>query len=469
MRITSPSSVRNWLFKSLCPDKGCDCRPWPRRRPPAKPGPIHPCALRRHERNRQVVQDGDPLGISSGANQIPNAFVDCRQTHAIRIRTPSRLANVLCRRAAFRAGDRTHHHRVEAHRREVHQWFGDRTALHFVVILSNDPVLGSQVRMAHQSGKQIGRIHGRVARKVPAGCKRGFTLEPWDAVMQEGHGKTADFHIVVTQDQFAIWRAKHAKVTPLRMRVQMSAKASIFSSGTARTMRSCASLIQISVGVKPSYFRGALQLNFGTSSSPIIADRTGESAGTAIGHGPERTSHVVVPRFKQSVEELFLNNWISNLHRMTELIGVGIRQFRRRKCCAVNAISASPAASTMMRSPGLGSPSTACTRGSLNHAAEHKRVSDVPIIEPHPPVQCGDTHTVAVVTHPGDHLLQDAPRRQAAGRYVCQIRVGHAEDIGGGDGLGPKTVPMTSRMRPPIPVAAPPYGSIAGGGCGFQL
>ena len=187
--------------------------------------------------------------------------------------------------------------------------------------------------------------------------------------------------------------------------------------------------------------RRPLQLNFGTKLFSHLADRTGESTGTAIGHGPEQTSCVVVPRFKQSVEELFLNNWISNLHRMTELIGVGIRQFRRRKSCAVNAISASPAADRNDAVARLGITMHKSTRHHSNHAAEHKRVPDVPIIEPHPPVQCGDTHTVAVVTHPGDHLLQDASRRQAAGRYVCQIRVGHAEDIGGGDGLGPKTRP----------------------------
>ena len=78
------------------------------------------------------------------------------------------------------------------------------------------------------------------------------------------------------------------------------------------------------------------------------------------------------------------------------------------------------------------------TRHDANHPAEHQRVADVPIIKPHPPVQRGDAHTVAVVTYSGDDLLQDAARRQAARRNVGQIRVRDAEDVGGGNGFGPK-------------------------------
>ena len=79
------------------------------------------------------------------------------------------------------------------------------------------------------------------------------------------------------------------------MTVQMSAKASMFSSGTARP---CAlRLTDPNFGGRQTivFQKRPFQLNFGTQLFSHLADRTGESAGTAIGHGPEQTSRVVVP------------------------------------------------------------------------------------------------------------------------------------------------------------------------------
>ena len=72
-------------------------------------------------------------------------------------------------------------------------------------------------------------------------------------------------------------------------------------------------------------------------------------------------------------------------------------------------------------------------------ATKHKGVPHVAIIEPHPAIQRWDTHPIAVISNPGDHLLKNAARGQTARRNVGQIRGRNTKDIRGRNWLGPQT------------------------------
>ena len=236
----------------------------------------------------------------------------------------------------------------------------------------------------------------------------------------------------------------------------MSAKASIFSSGTARPCR----LTDPNFGGRQTtYFRAPVQLNSAPASSPIsliaLENPPAPQSVMARNKHPAPWSRAQAKRrgtFSQQLDFQFAPH--DRTHRR------GYPTIRRRECCAVNAISAGAAAN---RNDG---------RPAWDHHAQKHEAS----LQPRRRTQAGSRradHRTTPPRSPGypygcrSHAPRRPPvarylRRQAAGRYVCQIRVGHAEDIGGGMAFRRSLRP---RMQPLIPVAALPYGSIAWGGC----
>ena len=82
-------------------------------------------------------------------------------------------------------------------------------------------------------------------------------------------------------------------------------------SGTARTIRSWASEIQISVYDRPWYLSGArLELDLGAELRAHLADRRAEAAGAAVGDGAEEPP---VARLDDHVEHHLLGDGVADL------------------------------------------------------------------------------------------------------------------------------------------------------------
>ena len=105
--------------------------------------------------------------------------------------------------------------------------------------------------------------------------------------------------------------------------------------------------------------------------------------------------------------------------------------------------------------------------GNQSHvAAIDQRVAQIPFVEIHGPVNRGNAHAVAVVAYTGYHALHHTSRMQhAAGQRSRGAVSGGAKQKTSvlQIGLAPMPVPMGSRITPPMPVLAPPYGSRAEG------
>ncbi len=118
-------------------------------------------------------------------------------------------------------------------------------------------------------------------------------------------------------------------------------------------------------------------------------------------------------------------------------------------------------------------------------AAIHERIAQIPLVEIHGAVDRRNPHAIAVIAHALDDAAHHAPRMQHARRQVAESersRVGSQPRLpspapalpptsGGAKqntsvlqiGFAPSPVPMMSRITPPTPVFAPPYGSSADG------
>ena len=86
-----------------------------------------------------------------------------------------------------------------------------------------------------------------------------------------------------------------------------------FSGGTARTIRSWASEIQISVYDKPFVLqRRAVQPDLGADLLAHLAHGAGEAAGAAVGHGVVQAA---VAGGQQHVQHHLLGDRVADLHR----------------------------------------------------------------------------------------------------------------------------------------------------------
>ncbi len=231
-------------------------------------------------------------GIGADAHEVAHALVDRGERHEVGIGAEARGQPVRDGEAAARlpppAGSPP---RRRARRRGADQRLDHRAALHLVVVLADDPVLGGDVRMREQReqgvvgrrrrrrartrhGRRRRRRPRRLARRVRAGRRAGTPSAG-------GRPRRPRRAARARAPSVPKWPRSHASTSSRR---QIAASASTFSGGTASTMRSCASVIQISVGAEPGVLeRRALEVHLGAERLAHLADRAREAAGAAVG------------------------------------------------------------------------------------------------------------------------------------------------------------------------------------------
>ncbi len=230
------------------------------------------------------------------------------------------------------------------------------------------------------------------------------------------------------------------------------------SRGTARTIRSWASEIQISVYESPSYFSGA-------RSSQTSAPISSPISPTALEKppAPQSVTAVIQPAVaggQQHVEHHLLGDRVADLH------GAAGERLRsrwsvRRELNVAPWMPSRPVRppTATIRSPGCGCFERLVARDQPDVAAVDQRIAQVARVEVDRAVDGGDAHPVAVVAHAGDDAL--ASRGADAARPAASRSAG----VSGGAkqktsvlqiGLAPRPVPSGSRITPPMPVLAPP-------------
>ena len=154
-----------------------------------------------------------------------------------------------------------------------------------------------------------------------------------------------------------------------------ASSSSSFSCGTDSTIRSCASLIQISSCRNPAYFRGTFSSR--TIRADFLAhlpDRAGKAAGAAVGDGGEEAA---VAGREDHVGHLLLSDGVADLHGMREFVGVRVGQFSAGKRRAVNPVAPGAAADQHHRVARLRLLVDLVARNEPNAAAEHQRIAEV--------------------------------------------------------------------------------------------
>ncbi len=203
-----------------------------------------------------------------------------------------------------------------------------------------------------------------------------------------------------------------------------------FSGGTARTIRSCDSEIQISVYESPAYFSGAF-------SRSTWAPRSAPISPTAELKPPAPQS-VRVARLQDNVQQLLLGDGVADLHRpAADLLGLR-GQTGRGERRTVDAVAPRPAADGDDQVGRTCRLLSAVYRDQADGAAEDERVGEVALVEADGAVDCRDADAVAVVAHTGNDAPHHLERVQHAGRQVLRFHVERAEakDVRVAHGLG---------------------------------
>ena len=189
-------------------------------------------------------------------------------------------------------------------------------------------------------------------------------------------------------------------------------------------------------------------MHLGSELLAHLADCAGEAACPAIGDGAEQASIPVISGLDDCIEHLLFRHRIADLHGMAELKGMGVGEFRGTECRPVDAITS--------RAPAESDDVIARTRLTSYLVAGHdpdaaaidQGIAHIVIIKPHRPVEGGNPHAIAVITHALYDLGQDASGMQDSGGNLASIRLaglspmvgmGDTEHIRRRDGAGGKS------------------------------
>ena len=177
-------------------------------------------------------------------------------------------------------------------------------------------------------------------------------------------------------------------------------------------MRSCASLIQISTGLRPAYFSGA-------RSSQTSAPTSSPISPTALEKPPAPQSVTAVNSSRSRACRIVSRTFFSS-------IGLPIctappRHSVSDSSCSVSLENVAPwMPSRPVRPPtatisrrGCAAFERLAARDDADGAGVHDRVAEVAVVEAERAVDGRDAHPVAVVAHAGDDALHDAQRDAA--------------------------------------------------------
>ena len=371
---------------------------------------------------REVVEQGDPVGIAADGDDVADRLVDDGVGHRLGV------VQAVPRVDADADGDAVGVARVGEHDTVAgpvgarpDERAHDGAAADLVVVAVDRRRLGGDVAVGEQ-GEQ-----GRPPDRRPCGCPgvrsgRGQRRRPSGAAA----GRRAGTPVSRSSTTSPRWRTtrrpspvkvpRSASSTPWRsQRARSSARR---SGGTATTIRSWASDSQISHGARPGYLSGAGgQLDVGAGALGHLADGRRQPAGAAVG---DRRPQVVGAG--EHVDQQLLGDRVADLHAGPgDLAGRGVHRGAGERRPA-DAVAPGAPAEHDDAVAGERPVGQRAVGGDADAAAEHERVRRVRRVVEHRAGDGRQADLVAVVGDAVDDALADAPGVQRAVGQVVDRR-----------------------------------------------
>ena len=276
------------------------------------------------------------------------------------------------RQPAARIEHRPHDRRVSgAVVLNTHQRFNDATALNFVIVLANDPVLGRDVQRAKYLFQTRLKIVATV-RLINRCLSRRVICLPHNrrpSIVQERHRHFTDSLFAVLQCQH-FCRRKFPQDGRFNRFVtaQFLKRFPVFF--WDRKHHALLSFGDPNFSVRQTFVlqRNSVQPNLGTQLFAHFTDGTGITTRTTIGNGRVK---IQVARLEHHVHQHLLSDRVANLHRPTRSNIARLGQLCRTERRAVNSIASGLATDGNDQIIGLGFFERFILGKNAHVAAEH--------------------------------------------------------------------------------------------------